>query len=74
MSVDGRKNALRLKNFVALVSHWDLPGVAVRAEAEAMVRAITVHLDAVLVESGLAADLVNRYRSVVRENMAVLGI
>lgn len=74
LPVDGKRNHLRLKSFAALARRWGMPRDAVRTEAERMVRSIDLHLDVVLTEAGLPEELVNRYRSIVRENIEGLGI
>lgn len=74
LPIDGRRNNLRLRNFVALASRWGLSRDEVRAEAEALGHGLELHLDAVLAESALPAELVERYRAIVRENVRELGI
>ena len=47
---------------------------AVQAEAEAMLRAITLHMEAVLAGSALPNELMDRYRSIVHESIANLRV
>lgn len=74
LPVDGRRSNLRLKNFVTLARRWGMPAQAVRDEAEAIAQALGVHLDHVLLESGLPGDLVERYRAIVGNNVGSLAM
>lgn len=72
--VDGRRNSIRLKNFVSLASRWDMPRDQVRTIAEWLTEEIRRHLDPVLSESHLPEDLQGRYKAVVEDNLGALGI
>jgi serine/threonine-protein kinase HipA len=74
LPVDGRRANIRLKNFAALASRWRMPPEEVRSEADAMASAVRTHLDPVLAASALPEELVERYRSIVSENLEGLGL
>jgi serine/threonine-protein kinase HipA len=74
LPVDGRRANIRLKNLVALASRWQMPRDGVRSEAETMAHAIRTHLDSVLAASPLPQELVERYRSIVGDNLDGLGL
>ena len=71
--VDGRRSNLRLRNFERLAARWGMDRSEVRGETEAIVEGTREHLDAVLRESGLAAELQRRYRTIVNENIQTVG-
>jgi hypothetical protein len=71
--LDGRRSNLRLRSFERLGARWGMDRAEVRGETEAIVEGTREHLDAVLRESGLAADLQRRYRTIVNESIQTVG-
>lgn len=73
LPVDGQRQNLRMKSFVALASRWGGARSEVLTAIEEVGEGVRRHLDAVLEESGLPAEQNDRYRKVVAETLAGLG-
>jgi serine/threonine-protein kinase HipA len=72
LPLEGRRNKLSLRHFRRLAGRWDTPGAAVDGEAERMAGEIRGVLPGVLDDSGLGAELRERYQRVVEENLRTL--
>jgi serine/threonine-protein kinase HipA len=72
LPVSGRRAHIRLKHFEALAGRWDMARDEVRQEAESIASGVATHLEQVLAESPLAAELQVRYRNIVADNLGTL--
>jgi serine/threonine-protein kinase HipA len=72
LPLDGRRNKIALRHFQRLAARWDTPKEAVSREAEIMAARIREALPGVLQESGLPAELRERYRAIVDESLRTL--
>lgn len=72
LPLEGRRSKLSLRHFRRLAARWDTPGAAVEGEAERMAGEVQAVLPEVLDESGLGAELRERYEKVVAENLGGL--
>jgi serine/threonine-protein kinase HipA len=73
LPVDGLRQNLRAKSFVALASRWGGARTDVLTAIEEVGEGVRTHLDAVLEESELPAEQTDRYRKVVADTLAGLG-
>lgn len=69
LPLEGRRNKVSLRHFRRLAGRWGTPGAAVEGEAERMTGEIREVLPGVLDESGMRAELRERYHAVVEENL-----
>jgi serine/threonine-protein kinase HipA len=72
LPVSGRRANIRLKHFEALASRWGMAREEVRWEVQSIATGVGAHLEQVLAESPLAAELQVRYREIVADNLGTL--
>jgi serine/threonine-protein kinase HipA len=73
LPVDGRRQNLRPKNFVALAHRWGGARAEVMTAIEELGTGVRAHLDEVLDESGMSDAHTDLYRKIVAETLASLG-
>jgi serine/threonine-protein kinase HipA len=74
LTLNGRRDHLRIRDFEALAARWDGAGDTVRELAEVLVAAVFEQLDEVLALSRLGDEEVGRYRQIVEDSAARLRI
>lgn len=74
LTVNGRKNNLRWRDFVSLSERWGGTASKVREIIEELVAAVQSNLDEVLAESRLPQEATERFKRIVGENVRSLRL